>query len=222
MRMDVATVSPSAPYKDLVRLVVGQRAGGVFVLRGDGELAGVVSEADLLAKEEPQRYPDGRSRPRLRGRRRGKAAANVAADVMSAPVTIRPDAPVAEAARLMDRRHAWCLPVVDEGDKLLGMVTPRDLLRIFLRPDSKIRADVVDEVFKRYLGTNPALLHVRVNDGVVTVTGEVERKTMLPAVLPAIRAIDGVVDAEGELTYAVDDTHRPLTDELTDFGPRDF
>jgi len=64
-------------------------------------------------------------------------------------------------------------------------------------------------VLAGYLGTNPAMVQVDVADGVVRLTGEVERKSMLAFLLPAVRAVDGVVDVEGQLSYAIDDTRRP-------------
>jgi CBS domain-containing protein len=124
-------------------------------------------------------------------------------------VTIRPDATVAEAAWLMDRHHVTCLPVADETGKLLGIVSPRDLLQVFLRPDAEIRDDIYDEVVGQALGTNPVLVYVNVCNGMVTLTGEVERKSMIPLVLPLVRAVDGVVHAEAELQYAIDDSHIP-------------
>ena len=127
-------------------------------------------------------------------------------------MTVRPGATAAEAARLMDRHQVSCLLVVDEGGKLLGVVSPRDLLRVFLRPDEEIRTEIVDDVLAGYLGTNPALVKVDVTDGVVRLAGELERKSMLALLPPAVRAVDGVIDVEGELGYAIDDTwpaHRP-------------
>jgi osmotically-inducible protein OsmY len=50
-----------------------------------------------------------------------------------------------------------------------------------------------------------------VADGVVNVSGEVQRRSMLSLVLATIRSVDGVVDVEGKLGYAVDDTHTPAT-----------
>jgi CBS domain-containing protein len=122
---------------------------------------------------------------------------------------VRAGATVAEAARLMDRHQVRCLLVVDDGGKLLGVVSPRDLLRVFLRPDDDIRTEIINDVLASYLGTNPATVQVDVADGVVRLTGEVERKSMLALLLPAIRAVDGVVDVGGELSYAIDDTRRP-------------
>ena len=122
------------------------------------------------------------------------------------PLTIGPDVTVAGAARVMDRYHLGCLPVVAEDGKLAGVLSLRDLLRVFLRADSEIRAEIIDEVLVRNLGANPALVSVDVTDGVVTLTGRLECKSMLSAVLPAARAVDGVVDVEGQLSYELDDT----------------
>ncbi len=209
MTTSVVTVSTGTSFKDLAGLFVGQRISALPVLGPDGTVAGIVSESDLLKKEEVQQDPGGR-RLRYRLVRRGWATARNAGQVMTAHVvTIRPAATVAEAARLMDKHHVKHLPVVDEAGKLLGIVSPRDLLRVFLRPDAEIRDEIVDEILAGYLGTNPALVTVCVTGGMVTVTGEIERKSMLPLMLPLIRAVDGVVDAEAELTYAIDDTHLP-------------
>jgi CBS domain-containing protein len=99
--------------------------------------------------------------------------------------------------------------VTDRGGKLLGVVSARDLLRVFLRPDEAIKAEIVGDVLPRYLGTNPVLVDVEVIDGVVRLAGEVELKSMLAAVGPAVRAVDGVIDVTGRLGYAIDDTTRP-------------
>jgi hypothetical protein len=56
-----------------------------------------------------------------------------------------------------------------------------------------------------------------VTDGVVRLTGELGRKSMLSLVLPLTRAVDGVIDVEGQLSYAVDDTRLPATSDLTDY-----
>jgi len=206
----VVTVTTEEPFKNLARLFVDQRISTLPVTGRDGRLAGVVSESDLLQKAERQADPGGR-RPRP-GRRaaRAKAAADRASEVMTTRVvTVPPDATVAEAARLMDRRNVTSLPVVDEDGRLRGIVTPRDLLRVFLRPDAEIRDDIYDEVIGQSLGTNPVLVDVDVRNGMVTVTGEVERKSMIPLVLPLVRAVDGVVDAEAHLRYAIDDSRIP-------------
>jgi len=124
---------------------------------------------------------------------------------------------VAAAARLMDRHQVTCLPVAYEHRKLLGVVSPRDPLRVFLRPDDEIRAEIVSQVLAGELATNLALVHIEITGGVVRMTGELERKSMLPLALTLVRAIDGVIDEEGEFTYAIDDTKLPDVPDITGY-----
>lgn len=210
MTTDVVTVPTEEPFKNLASLFVGHSISTLPVVGRNGRLAGIVSESDLLQKAERQADPGERRPRRGRGAARAKAAADCASEVMTTHVlTVQPDATVADAARLLDRHQVTCLPVVDEVGKLQGIVSPRDLLRVFLRPDAEIRDDIYDEVISRTLGRNPVLVTVNVRNGIVTLAGEVERKSMIPLVLPLVRAVDGVVDAEADLQYAVDDSHIP-------------
>jgi CBS domain-containing protein len=219
MTADPVTVTAGTPLKDLAGILVSEKTSGVPVLSLQGEIVGVATERDLLKKEELQRDPHGHHWAHLSYRtRRAIATAETAGDLMSThPVTVGPEATVAAAARLMDRHQVTCLPVVDEHGKLVGAVGPRDLLRVFLRPDDEIRAEIVSQVLVGEFATNPALVHIEVTGGVVRMTGELERKSMLPLALPLVRAIDGVIDAEGEFTYAIDDTKLPHVPDMTEY-----
>ena len=115
------------------------------------------------------------------------------------PATVPADTSVPEAARLMDRHQSRFLLVTGEDGKLVGVVSARDLLRVFLRPDEDIKAEVINDVLSRNQGTGPVLIRVDVTDGVVTLTGELERTSTLNALLPAVRAVDGVIDVKGQL-----------------------
>jgi CBS domain-containing protein len=219
MTADPVTVTPATPVKDLADILVRQRVGAVPVLTVGGKVVGIVTEADLLRKEELQRDPEGQHSMHLTYRaRRDIATAETAREIMSKhPATVRADATVAEAARVMDRQQVTCLLVTDQNSRLLGMVSPRDLLRVFLRPDEQLRAQIISEVLASYLGTNPALVQVDVADGVVRLTGELERKSMLALIQPAVRAVDGVIDVQAQLGYAIDDTRWPVAANLTDY-----
>ena len=208
MTADPVTVTSATSLKYVAELLVQQKVSAVPVLSLRGKLLGVVSETDLLRKEELRRDPDSPHSLHLNYRaRRDLATAETAGEIMRELVaTVRPDATLAEAARLMDQHDVSCLPVVDENGQLLGAVSPRDLLHVFLRPDEDIQAQVVTDVLIGDLGTNPALVHVEVSDGVVRLAGELERKSMLTRVWPAVRAVDGVIDVDGDLGYASDDT----------------
>src|SRR6266542_1725900 len=119
----------------------------------------IVSEADLLRKEE---YQDEQDAPHWLERRhqrvaRSKAAGRTAAEVMSTPViTVDPDATVPMAARLLARHGIKRLPVVDDQDRLVGIVSRADLLRLFLRDDEAIHREILDEVLLRALWIDPA------------------------------------------------------------------
>ena len=136
MTADPTTVTPATSLKYVADLLVKEKVGAVPVLSLQGRVLGIVAEIDLLRKEELQRDPDGRHSVHLNYRaRRDMATAETAGEIMRpVPVTVQPDATVAEAARLMDRlidRHdVNCLLVTDEGGKLLGVVGPRNLLQV--------------------------------------------------------------------------------------------
>jgi len=207
MTVDPVTVTPATPLKDVAEILISGRIGVVPVLTPQGRVAGVVAEGDLLRKERLQRDPDGRHSAYLPYRiRRDIATAETAGELMDRyPATAPVDTSVAEAARLMDRHQCRFLLATGEDGKLVGVVSMRDLLRVFLRPDEDIKAEVVNDVLPHHLGTSPVLVRVDVTDGVVTLTGELERKSMLNALLPAVRAVDGVIDVKGQLGYAIDD-----------------
>ncbi len=208
MTADPVTVTPPTPLKYVAGLLVKQQVDAIPVVSLQRKVLGIITETDLLRKEELQRDPDAPHSVHLNYRaRRDLATAETAGEIMhTAPVTVRPDATVAEAARLMDRHDAACLPVTGEDGRLLGVVGPRNLLRVFLRPDEEIRAEIIRDVLVGYFGTNPALVQVEVTDGVARLAGELERKSMLDSIRAAVRAVDGVIGVEGELGYAVDDT----------------
>lgn len=216
MTADVACVRDDAGYKEIVRLMQARRVSAVPVVDSTDRVIGIVSEADLLPKEETQesaeRFTFGRAR-----RRRRKAAGMVARDVMSTPViTIDPDAPLAEAARTMDERAVKRLPVVDSTGAMVGIVSRKDLLRIFLRSDDSIWDEVVHEVFERFLWIYPqkAGIAVAVKDGVVTVEGRLERKSLIPITLALIAGVDGVIGVVDHLWFDIDDTHVKSGGEL--------
>ena len=211
MTANPMTVTPATPLKNVADILVRGRIGVVPVLTPQGRVAGVVAEGDLLRKEQLQRDPEGRHSMHLPYRtRRDIATAETAGELMDRyPPTAQAGTSVAEAARLMDRHQSRFLLVTGEDGKLLGVVTARDLLRVFLRPDAAIKAEISRDVLSRYLGANPVLVGVDVTDGVVRLTGELERKSMLAAALRAVRAVDGVIDVESQLGYAIDDIRLP-------------
>jgi CBS-domain-containing membrane protein len=208
MTVEVVTVDEHAAFKEVARLLTERRVSALPVLDGEGRVVGVVSEADLLLKEEfPEGPPGGRL---LQGRRRretrAKAAGGTAAELMTSPaVTIGPDAGVADAARLLHRHQIKRLPVVDPAGPLLGIVSRADLLKVFLRADADIAAEVRQQVLTRAMWIDPDTVAVEVRDGVVTLTGQLERRSLIPIVVSLVRGLDGVVDVVDRLSFEFDD-----------------
>lgn len=208
MTPDVATVEETTPYKTVADLLAERRISAVPVLDRDGRVAGIVSEADLLHKVEFNGdAAEGSFLDRqLHRGARAKAAGTVAKDVMTSPaVTIPPDATVVEAARVMDRRKVKRLPVVDADGRLVGIVSRRDLLGVFLQPDEAIRAEVLDDVFHRVLWVEPPHISVEVQDGIVTLAGKLEQRSLVEIAVRLTTAVGGVVGVVNHLTYQTDD-----------------
>ena len=142
------------PFKEIVKLLAENDVTAVPVVDDLDRPMGVVSEADLLRKSSSQSDPSGRTPiPYLEAWERAKAEGARAEEVMSAPaVCARPEWTVVEAARLMAVQNVKRLPVVDEADRLQGIVSRGDLLRIFLRRDDAIRDEITSDLPQRTLG----------------------------------------------------------------------
>ena len=228
MTKDVLTVSPETPLKDVARLLVERRISGVPVVDLTGAVVGVVSEADLLIKEAGEENVTPRRMGWLlgegheAGERRSKVAAVDAGQAMTGPaVTGSPDMPVGTAAALMTERRVNRLPVVQDG-RLVGIVTRADLIRSFVRSDDEIAAAVEDEVLRRILWLDPTSFVVSVHDGVVAISGEVERRSTAEAIETAVGFVEGVVAVEAVLPWSFDDrvTEPVSYDPVFPFGPR--
>jgi CBS domain-containing protein len=203
MTRAVVAVGRKALFRDVVERMEEWQVSALPVLEGDGRVVGVVSEADLLPKEEfrdsdPDRFTQLRRLPDL-----AKAGAVCADELMSTPaVTVHADATLAEAARIMALRHVKRLPVVNAEGVLEGVVSRGDLLKVFLRTDNdladEIRRDVVDPLFPAPVEP----VHVMVAEGVVTLTGRVRDGSRIPLAARMTRAVEGVVGVDCRLTTA--------------------
>jgi CBS domain-containing protein len=147
MDADPVTVSPTDDVETVVRLLRRHELPGVPVVNEGGRCVGIVTEADLvLADEEGDLHiphyielfggvvflePLRRFEGRLK-----KAFASTVNDLMTEdPVTIEPDASVAEAGRVIVRRGHNRLPVVEHG-RLVGVVTRVDVLEALTRDEA--------------------------------------------------------------------------------------
>ncbi|MFK4104261.1 CBS domain-containing protein [Streptomyces sp. NPDC019531] len=214
MTTDVVRAAYGTPFKEVARLLAAHRISGLPVVDEDDKVIGVISETDLLARQAatPEPYEPRRRFAFLSGLTRGarrqaaKAHARTAGRLMTAPpVTAHADDTIVEAARTMAQHQVERLPVLDEADRLVGIVTRRDLLQVFLRPDKEIRDEVIEDVLGRTLWLPPRSIDVSVVQGVVTLTGHMERKSETEIALSMTARIDGVVGVVDRLTYRLDD-----------------
>ncbi|TPQ21448.1 CBS domain-containing protein [Streptomyces sporangiiformans] len=209
MTQTVVSVGRDASFKEIVGLIDQWRVSALPVLEGEGRVVGVVSEADLLAKEEfrdtepvlLQARPSSTGDPFVARTRRladlAKAGAVTAGELMTSPaITVRADATVAQAARIMAQRGIKRLPVTDVHGILQGIVSRSDLLKVFLRTDEDIAQEVRNTVLAQL---TPARLRASVDDGVVTLSGDVRDRSLVPTLARLTRAVEGVVDVHIEL-----------------------
>lgn len=202
MTARVISVTEGAGYKDIVTVLRRHRVSAVPVLDAAGRVTGVVSEADLLMKQTAPALPVGAVRLAWRLRERSKASACTAAELMTSPaVSVRADADVAKAARLMRDRNVRRLPVTGADGRLVGIVSRTDVLSVYERPDEQIRDEITTCVIAGRLLLDPLDFDVTVTSGIVTTAGRVESGAVALSLLAAIRNVEGAVAVRDRLTY---------------------
>ncbi|MFD5393264.1 CBS domain-containing protein [Streptomyces sp. NPDC127097] len=205
MTRKVASVQLDTPFKDIAQKLADSAVSAVPVLDSLGRPAGVVSEADLLRKAADQSDLSGRTPlPHLEAWERARAEGRTASELMSAPaVCAHPEWTVVEAARLMEVQHLKRLPVVDETDVLLGIVSRSDLLRVFLRKDRSIQEEITREVIGRTARLGAAGVTAEVERGQVALHGSVENTLLIPVLVRMCASVDGVVSVTEDLKPAM-------------------
>ncbi|MCA2229252.1 CBS domain-containing protein [Nonomuraea aurantiaca] len=220
MTTQVVSVNSSTPFKDIAEALIAHGVSAVPVVHESNYVLGVVSEADLLCKEEfrEQCYGDNYQPPlraRLRhrlsqdgGSLRQKAVGDTAAELMTSPaVTVSPRSSTVTAARLMDKHGVKRLVVAEDG-YLEGIVSRRDLLKTFVRADSDIAREIREEVLERSLSMETLGVAVHVDQGLVTLSGWMDRRSEVMLATRMTRRVNGVVDIIDKLSWKHDDSTR--------------
>lgn len=203
----VVVAHEGAVFKEIVDALIRNRVSAVPVIDADRRVLGVVSESDLLVRVSGTHLslPSGH---RLSGRseERRKLHAATARELMTSPaLVISPHAAIAQAASHALRSRVRRLPVVDDDGVLVGIVTRSDLLRAFLRPDEQIREDIRQNLMVGAFILDSDSLDVTVDEGVVTLRGELGRRAVAVDLVEAVRGVSGVVDVVDEVSYRIDD-----------------
>jgi CBS-domain-containing membrane protein len=210
MSTHVMAVREHASFKEIATRLREQRVSAFPVVDLANKVIGVVSEADLLTKEALEGTVPGTLQSLARQRVRSQVNAVTAAELMTKPaVTIGPDKPVTDAARLMFNMRVKRLPVVSDDGTLIGIVTRSDVLSVYSRPDAEIQHQVTqDLIFGTFL-CDPDRFTVTVKDGIVTIEGTPETSRVGLDIVDAVRHTEGVVAVRDRLSYPLRSPHHP-------------
>ncbi len=189
MTPNAVVVQPSTPFREISHLLDEYDITAVPVIGPDERPVGVVSEADLVRRQNER---SGRS---------------TAGAIMSSPAVVaRPEWSAVRAARTMEKKKIKRLPVVDDSGRIIGVISRRDLVQVFLRRDRAIQEEILEDVLTYTLGVAPSAVTVEVADGTVTLSGTLERRSLVPIAVRLCESVDGVVKVIDLLAYAQDDT----------------
>ncbi|MCX4744774.1 CBS domain-containing protein [Kitasatospora sp. NBC_01287] len=195
MTHTVIAVGRDAPFQEIVENMRKWRISALPVLAGDRHVVGVVSEADLLAREELREAVLPPSDRATDATRQQQAQAVTAGQLMSFPaITVHPDATTARAARAMVHARVKRLPVIDSEGHLVGVVSRGDLLKVYLRPDDDIAGDVHRALLAHPLPADASGINVEVEEGRVTLRGTVPEPSPIGVLDLLARSVPGVVD----------------------------
>ncbi len=182
-RPNLVVAWTDTPFKQLVELMQARDVSALPIVDAEDHVLGIVSEADLL----------------LPGN------GHTAAQLMTRQVvTVAASASVGEAARVMHERRVKRLPVVDGEGRLVGIVSRRDLLSVFLRSDKELAAEIRRD-FRQLLWLAPLEVDVTVTRGVAHIEGKVETKSLAELAGRLAVGVSGVVEVRNDLTWDRDD-----------------
>ena len=213
MTRDVITIAPDTTVEAVAKLLYEKQISGLPVVDAQGRVLGILSEGDLMAHTAAI----GSGKPRSwwlrffsdtasRAEEYLKTHGRTAADVMSrSPMTVAPDASLADVARLLEKQRIKRLPVVD-GGKLVGIVSRANLLRGLATAEPPTAAtEASDREIKEKLETAISaegfgrLINPIVQDGTVHLWGLVDNEAERRAILVLTRGIPGVKGVEDHL-----------------------
>jgi CBS domain-containing protein len=189
MTRNCVTIAPDATVEEAVNLMLSRHFSGLFVVDKDGLLVGVVTEGDLLRREE---LGTQRDRPwwlRLLASPARQAADFTRAngrhvrDVMTEDVlSIAQDAKLEDVVATMEKHRIKRLPVTADG-KVIGVVSRADLLRALIGRVRNVEPLATDD-----LTTRTAILNA------------LEAQSWAPTTTLNVTVADGVVDLWGSIT----------------------
>lgn len=219
MTRDVATVSPEATIEAVIAVMLARHASGVPVVTADGQLAGIITEGDLLHRAETATEEEGRHSffdlllgPGRQAVSYVRSHSRRVSDLMTERViTVEMDTPLAEVVRLMESKRIRRVPVM-AGGKVVGIVSRADLIRALGRRLSEVAAgdpatsdDDLARAARRALDRaglfeNSSVV-VQVDDGVATIEGVIHDERLRPALRVAVETVPGIRDVTDRVVF---------------------
>jgi CBS domain-containing protein len=127
MSYEPVTITPDESLLEVHRIMGWKRIRALPVVTESGKLTGILTRTDVMSADPSRLYNRGNQEQSL------KVQSQSVQDVMTCnPITIKENAPIVEAARLMRTHKFHCLPVVDERGELIGIITDSDLFRLIV------------------------------------------------------------------------------------------
>ncbi|HXZ00429.1 MAG TPA: CBS domain-containing protein [Stellaceae bacterium] len=216
MTRGAVTVTADSTIEAAARLMLSHRISGLPVVDAAGAVIGIVTEGDLLRRVEI-----GTEARRGRwfellvgpGRLAGdyvRSHARKVGEVMTREVAgIGPEAPLAEAVALMERRHVKRLPVID-GGRVVGILSRANLLSALLEmlaaptpgagSDREIRERVLAEIDKQRWAPRVSI-DVAVSQGIVELHGAITDERERTALRVAAENVPGVKGVRDHLVW---------------------
>jgi CBS domain-containing protein len=211
MTTRVVAVAPDTPVTEIAKLLLERQISAVPVVSDDRRLLGIVSEGDLtngLGQEGAKRswWLDLLASPQAKAEAYLRSHGRLASDLMTREVvSVTPDTPLPEIARLLEARRIKRVPVLRDGE-LVGIVSRADLLRGFaLHPSHDASAEDralrerLTVAFERSGLTSRGYVNVVVRDGAVHLWGIVPAREEAEAMRQAAARVPGVASVESNL-----------------------
>jgi len=205
MTTDVIAAQPEWSLKQAARVMIDAGVSGLPVIGDNGEIIGIITEADFVETEAGRMIGRQRLFDTVFGEKRTRTPSTVEAAMTRSPITVDRNTTIAEAARLMIDRTVKRLPVVDPNGHLEGIVSRGDILVAFARDDEAIADAVERGVIRRILMLESRDVSVHVTEGVVMLSGQVPNRSDAKLLEELVGRIEGVIRCDSDLVWSFDD-----------------
>jgi len=215
MTRNVVAVTTDTSVVEIAQQLIARGISAVPVVDGAGKIVGIVSEGDLMRRDESGTglvrswWLSLFEAPEERATAYVKSHGRTAGDVMTSKVlTVSENAELADIAALLEKHRIKRVPVVRDG-KPVGIVSRSNLLQglAAAKPIPPVSADdaAIREALRTALkesGVDQVFVNAVVANGVVNMWGEVNSAAEVRALEVAARSVSGVKNVENHVNVA--------------------